>query len=82
MNLLSESVLRRKFLPYHHVPMQCNDTGIEYLYHQAGRDLDFATCEDLTQATLDDDDEGFECHWFGCDIRGLGNIWYGRSSST
>ena len=63
MNHLSESILGRQLLPYHHVPTQHNELerfGVEYLYQQAGRDLG----SDLTQAddiTLDDDaDEGFE----------------------
>ena len=49
-------------LPYHQVPTQRNEIetfGVEYLYQQAGRDLDL----DLTQVddiTLDDTDEGFE----------------------
>ena len=49
-------------LLYHHVSTKCNEIerfGVEYLYQQAGGDLDL----DLTQAddiTLDDDtDEGF-----------------------
>ena len=53
----------RKLLLYHHVPTQRTKMerfGVEYLYQQAGRDLDL----DLTQAddlTLGDyTDEGFE----------------------
>ena len=67
MNHLSESVLGRKLLPYHHTPTQHNDTeafGVEYLYKQAGKEFDLATCEDPTQGDdimLDDEtDEGFE----------------------
>ena len=63
MNHLSELVLGRKLLLYHHVPTQHNEIerfGVDYLYQQASRDLEL----DLTKAgdiTLDDDiDEGFE----------------------
>ena len=67
MNHLSESVLGQKLLPYHHTPTQHNDTevfGVKYLYKQAGKEFDLATCEDSTQGddiTMDDEtDEGFE----------------------
>ena len=63
MNHLSELVLGRKLLLYHHVPTQHNEIerfGVDYLYQQASRDLDL----DLTQdddITLDNDtDEGFK----------------------
>ena len=63
MNHLSQSILGRKLLLYHHVPTQHNEIerfSVDYLYQQASRDLD----SDLTQAddiTLDDDkDKGFK----------------------
>ena len=61
MNHLSESVLGRKLLLYHHVSTQHNKIerfGMKYLYWQAGYlDLDLIQADYIT---LDDDtDEGF-----------------------
>ena len=53
--------------PYHHTPTQHNENevfGVDYLYKQAGKEFDSATCEDSTQVDeiiMDDEvDEGFE----------------------
>jgi len=42
-NKLSESILGSKLLPHHHSPTESNEElfGVSYLYHQAGRELEF-----------------------------------------
>jgi len=63
-NKLSESILGSKLLPHHHPPTESNEEelfGVSYLYHQAGRKLEFTEDNMGAQEKHDERtvDEGF-----------------------